>query len=332
MNGQELTLYEREKIQFHHKAGDSNRKIGKMLKRHHSIISRELKRNTCSDGVYRANKARELAEKRKKKRQKKKLEYDLDLQLYVITKMSVDQWSPEQISIRLKKRLEPRIIDHYVSHETIYQFIYTGQGRSMGLYQYLRRKHKRRQKRYSRKSRQKQPISHITPLSFRSQKINEKQVFGHWESDTTICENKGSALSVQYERKTQLARITKIVDKGAEATEGALRELVETLPKDCVKSITFDRGGEGAHHWKLRLDYDINTYHCDPYSSWQKGGVENLNGLIRQYIPRGTDLNNITNLQIYEIQEKLNNRPRKSLCGKTPNEVYAELMVKRVAL
>ncbi|MDF1497016.1 MAG: IS30 family transposase, partial [Patescibacteria group bacterium] len=117
---------------------------------------------------------------------------------------------------------------------------------------------------------------------------------------------------------------------GAEATEGALRELVETMPEDFVKSITFDRGSEGANHWKLRLDYGIDTFHCDPYKSCQKGGVENLNGLIRQYLPRGINLNNITHLQIYEIQEKLNNRPRKLLNYKTPNEVYREIIGGRV--
>lgn len=89
-----------------------------------------------------------------------------------------------------------------------------------------------------------------------------------------------------------------------------------------------DRGGEGGNHWKLRLDYGIDTYHCDPYCSWQKGGVENLNGLIRQYIPRGTDLSLLSQHDIHVIQEKLNNRPRKSLGYKTPNQCY-EVYVNR---
>ena len=152
--------------------------------------------------------------------------------------------------------------------------------------------------------------------------INEKREFGHWESDTTICEHKGEAISVQYERLTQLCRLTKVIDKGAESTEGALRDLIESLP---VKSLTMDRGGEGAHHWKLRLDYGIDTYHCDPYCSWQKGGVENLNGLIRQYLPRGINLSHISHHQIYVIQEKLNNRPRESLGFESPNGLLQKL-------
>lgn len=325
MRGQEITFFERQRIEYYLRGNISRRQMGDYLKRDHSVIVREINRNKDPDGMYRAETAQRKVDLRKRRRHKKKLEIDEDLKLYVIEELQ-EELSPEQIAGKLKNRLEPRMIDRYVCHETIYQFLYEGQGRFMGLYQYLRRKHKKRQRRYYRKYRQKQPISHITPISFRPEEVNLKQEIGHWESDTTICENKGSALSVQYERKTQLAKLTKVPDKGAEATEGALRELVETMPQGFVKSITLDRGGEGANHWKLRLDYNIDTFHCDPYKSYQKGGVENLNGLIRQYLPRGTNLNNITDLQIYEIQEKLNNRPRKSLKYKTPNEVYRELI------
>ena len=322
MKGQPLTFYEREKIELHLRAHDSLREIAHMLHRDHSVIVRELQRNTCRDGTYRAMKAQEYAEKRKGKKRKRKLEEDEELKRYVVQQMIEEQWSPEQISGEIKKRLEPWMNGKGISHETIYQFIYEGQGRFLGLYQYLRRKHKQRQKRYMRKHRGKQPLSFITPIQFRPIEINEKKEFGHWESDTTICENKGEAISVQYERSTQLCRLTKVQDKGAEATEGAWMDLLEELP---VKTLTMDRGGEGGSHWKLRLDYHIDTYHCDPYSSWQKGGVENLNGLIRQYLPRGTDLSQISHHQIYVIQEKLNNRPRKNLGYKSPNECLAEL-------
>jgi len=327
MRGQPLTLYEREKIEFFLRAHESIRSIGRMLHRDHSDIVRELQRNTCRDGTYRAVKAHAYAEKRKRKRRRKKLETDEDLKLYVIERLVNDQRSPEQIEGTLKNGLEPRMKGKGISHETIYQFIYEGQGRFMGLYQHLRRKHKRRQRRYSRKYRENQPISFMTPIMYRPKEINEKQRFGDWESDTTICENKGGeALSVQYERSVQLARITKVPDKSAEATEGAVRDVIESMPRGAVQSITYDRGGEGGSHWKLRLEYGIDTYHCDAYCSWQKGGVENLNGLIRQYIPRGTDLSLLSHHDIYVIQEKLNNRPRKSLGYRTPNQCYEELI------
>ena len=322
MRGQEITLYEREKIELHVRAHSSIRKIGVMLHRDHSVIVRELDRNTCPDGIYRAAKAHEYAEKRKSKRRKRKLEEDEELRRYVVDQLSDEQWSPQQISGEIKKRLEPWMDGKGVSHETIYHFIYEGRGRFLGLYQHLRRGRKKRQRRYVRKNRRKQPISFITPIQFRPMEINEKREFGHWESDTTICENKGEVVSVQYERSTQLCRLNKVSDKSAGATEGAHRDLIET---SFVKSITLDRGSEGGNHYKLRLDYDIDTYHCDPYSSWQKGGVENLNGLIRQYLPRGTDLSKISHHQIYVIQEKLNNRPRKNLGYESPNECLKRL-------
>ena len=322
MKGQPITLYEREKIELHVRGKESLRNIGRMLHRNHSDISRELQRNMCRDGTYRAAKANEYAKKRKGKKRKRKLETDEDLKLYVVEQMTTKQWSPEQISGEIKKRLEPRMIGKGISHETIYQFIYEGQGRYMGLYQHLRRGRKKRQRRFSRKHRGKQPISFITPIQFRPMEINEKKEFGHWESDTTVCEYRTEALSVQYERSTQLCRLTKVSDKGAEATEGAWRNLVEELP---VKSLTMDRGGEGGNHWKLRLDYGIDTYQCDAYSSWQKGGVENLNGLIRQYLPHGIDLSTISHHQIYVIQEKLNDRPRKGMGFQSPNDRLREL-------
>ncbi len=327
MRGQEITFYERQKIELHLRGKESIRGIGRMLHRDHSVIVRELDRNTCRDGTYYAAKAQEYEEKRKSKQRKRKLENDEELQRYILKRMIEEQLSPEQLSGEIKKRLEPWMNGKGISHETIYTFIYEGQGRFLGLYQHLRRGRKKRQRRFSRIHRGKQPISFITPIHYRPMEINEKKEFGHWESDTTVCENKGEAVSVQYERSTQLCRLTKVSDKSAKATEDALRDLIETVP---VKSLTLDRGSEGGNHYKLRLDYGIETYHCDAYSSWQKGGVENLNGLIRQYLPRGINLSQISHHQIYVIQEKLNNRPRKGLGYRSPNQCLKELMASGV--
>lgn len=322
MRGQPLTLYEREKLQVWMKSIASLRDIGRTLGRDHSVLVRELKRNTCPDGVYRAQKAHEYALKRLRKKRRRKLDTDERLRAYVVLRLTKDDWSPEQIARQLKKRPDSWMDGKGISHETIYTFIYEGQGRFLGLYQYLRYARKSRRPRYARKSRRNQPISFITPLAFRSREAIDRSAFGHWESDTTVCEHRGAVLSVQYERSIQLCRLTKVEDKSALATEGVWRDLAEEFS---VKSLTMDRGSEGAHHWKLRLDYNVETYHCDPYCSWQKGGVENLNGLIRQYLPRGVDLDSISHHQIYAIQEKLNNRPRKSLGDKSPNQRLREL-------
>jgi len=126
---------------------------------------------------------------------------------------------------------------------------------------------------------------------------------------------------VQYERKSQLARLHKITDKSAPETTEAIRDSIGPLPQYLWQSITFDNGLEGASHCQLKNDYQLKTYFGDAYAAWQKGGVENLNGLIRQSIPKGSDISKLTDDQIYAIQEKLNNRPRKSLNYLTPNQV-----------
>ena len=118
-----------------------------------------------------------------------------------------------------------------------------------------------------------------------------------------------------------LIRLKKVSNKTAEENLNALLYIIDSLPLSLFKSMTFDNGGENACHTELKRNFFIETYFCDSYSAWQKGGVENINGLIRQYLPRHTDLSKLTNEDIYEIQEKLNNRPRKSLNYLTPNEI-----------
>ncbi len=113
-------------------------------------------------------------------------------------------------------------------------------------------------------------------------------------------------------------------DGSAEETERALTESIESLPQPLWKTITFDNGGEGANHGRLRETFNLQTYFCDPYASYQKGGVENANRIIRRYLPRGTDMSTITQKDIYAIQERINSTPRKVLGYKTPKEVLAE--------
>jgi len=195
----------------------------------------------------------------------------------------------------------------------------------MGLYQYLVKKHKKRIRKFSRKPRNSLKILYTTPIKYRPKEINERLEFGHWESDSIVSRKSRAALSVQEERLSRLVRITKIDDMSAEETEEAIKLQIEVLSPTYFKSITFDNGTEGAYHWKLRMEYNLDTYQCDRYCSWQKGGVENSNGLIRRYLPKGTDFSLITKRQIYDIREVLNNRPRKVLGYKTSSEVWKEL-------
>jgi len=130
-------------------------------------------------------------------------------------------------------------------------------------------------------------------------------------------------LSVKYERKSMLCRLHKLESKKAEENESSIIKTIEAFPHYWFQSVTRDNGRENAKHEETLKDFDVQTYFCDPYCSWQKGGIENLNKLIRQYLPKKCDFAKITNQDILEIQEKLNNRSRKSNNYLTPNEIYA---------
>lgn len=325
MRGQPITLYEREQIELYLRGQWEIRRIARKLYRDHSVISREVKRNKGRDGKYRAKDAHEKATKRSARVQTRKLDEDDVLRNWVIQKLRDDSWSPQQIAGKLKNHPDPQVAQSYVCHETIYSYIYEGEGRFMGLYQHLPRQHKKRRTYKGRKSPKNKGILYMTPIAYRPEEINKKQTFGHWESDSIIGSTR-PALSVQKERLTQLVRISLISDMTAVSTEEVLRCRIEEMGAEYWESITLDRGTEGANHYKLRLDYHLDTYHCDPYCSWQKGAVENMNARIRRFLPKGTDFSQLTAYDIYVIQERLNNTPLKILEYKTANEFSREFI------
>jgi IS30 family transposase len=317
-----LTSYERQIIESGLRCEKSHRAIGKALGRDHSVINREVERNTGDHLPYTADSAQRIADRRERQRKRTKLDEDHDLRQHVIAQLHDDR-SPEQIAGRLKTHPPDHLQGRTLYHETIYQYIYTGEGRYEYLYPHLRRGKPRRQYHRARKLR-KSLIPERVSIHERPEEVEARTRYGHWESDTMLCRNQRPVVSVQYERKSQLARIHKVANKSAEETEQTLRETVTSLPQDVFRTMTFDNGGEGARHIHLRDDYGIHTFFCDAYASWQKGGVENMNGLIRQYIPKDANLSDMTDDEIYAIQEKLNNRPRKGLGYFTPNEVIAQ--------
>lgn len=316
-----LIHYERQIIESGLRTGKSHRAIAKLLGRDPSVINREVIRNTGDFLPYTADSAQRMANRRERERTQKKLEKDNVLKDYVVKQLKEDL-SPEQIAGRLKTKPPKNLVGKTLCHETIYQYIYEGGGRFEYLYPHLRRGKPRRQKHRARKPHKTSILERVS-IHDRSEEVEKKMTYGHWESDTMICKKQKDVVSVQYERKAQLARIHKVADKSANETEIAIRETIESLPQYLFKTMTFDNGGEGACHVKLRNDYMLQTYFCDAYASWQKGGVENINGLIRQYIPKNANLSQMTNREIYDIQEKLNNRPRKNLGYLTPNEVIS---------
>lgn len=320
--GRPITLYEREQIETWLRMRKKKKWIANKLNRDYSIIKREIKRNSGEHLPYIAIDAQYFSKRRRKKTNKRKLEkcQNKELTEYV-TKLLNDNWSPDEIAGRLKKHPPEEVKeckDKTVSYESIYNWIYEGEGKFGGLYKKLRRKQKIRKHRFARKKQIKTIIKARIPIAQRPEIVDKKERIGDWETDSMIFSGK-SILSVQFERKSKLCRMHKCEDKSAIRSEEALRDSVESLPANFWLTITRDNGSENVLHHKT----EVPSFFCDTYCSWQKGGVENLNGLIREYFPKKFNLDNISEREIYEVQEKLNNRPRKLLNYLTPNEVIA---------
>lgn len=322
-----ITFYEREKIELYLKIGKSYRWIGCKLCRNHTDITREVNRNSSPHFPYRAQTAQKIHEARQKKKNQKKLEKFKyrELKEYVVSRLRED-CSPDQIAGRLKNEMPIELKRASISHESIYQYIYKGEGRFEYLYPHLRTKRYKRQRRFDRKKRSKITIPERIPIDFRPEEAAKKERVGDWETDSLIFSKQKEIVSVQYERKLLLCRIHKLPNKTAKETENAIADSIESLPREMWLTITRDNGTENAEHLKTLKNFEVQSYYCDPYCSWQKGGTENLNKLIRQYLPRKTDLSKISEDEIYAIQERLNNRPRKSLNYLTPNEAAAKFI------
>lgn len=325
--GRPLTLYEREQIETWLRMQKKKTWIAKKLERDYSIIKREIKRNSSPVVPYSAEAAHGYAKRRRQKTNTRKLEKHGNEKLTdYVTEQLRQGWSPEEIAGRLKE-YSPQEVVHCknitVSYESIYQWIYSGEGRFGGVYKNLRRKQRMRRPKFSRKQRVTPLIKDRVSITKRPEGVGTRDRIGDWETDSIIFSGK-SILSVQQERKSKLCRLHKCADKSALASEEAVRESIESLPRHVWLTITRDNGSENALHFET----EVPSFFCDPYASWQKGGVENLNGLIREYFPKKSNLDTVTERQVYAIQEKLNNRPRKSLNYLTPNEMLAQELKK----
>ena len=253
--------------------------------------------------------------KQLKKGNQSKILNDNELSMYIVRKLK-EGWSPELISGRLKafkSELE------YVSHETIYSYIYSEEMVTRRLWMYLRRHRKKRYKQGVRKSRKGGTVKNMVSISKRPKEVDTRERVGDWESDSVQFSRQKGILSVQVERKTRQVLISKCSNKTALETKNAVIEKLRH--HDNVKTITFNRGTEGALHEEIAKELGIKTYFCHAYCSWEKGAVENRNMFIREYLPRNIIISEVSNERIYEIQEILNNRPMKCLNYRTPNEM-----------
>lgn len=307
----QLTFEDRIYIEVWHWERKSLRYMASRLGVHASTISRELKRGkTGTLGIgYRAD----LGQQKQrfygsKKGRKAKL---VGSHKVIVTELLSRDWSPSQISGRLK--LECGIS---ISHETIYKFVKTNKSNGGDLYLHLRHGRRRRRKRFS-VPRVRQDILNRRHISERPDVINERQRIGDWERDLMFTRSRKEALMTFVERKTLLTVLRRVESKSpneiAEKTIAAMRE------QKCL-SITNDNGFEFREHEFESKELGIPIYFTNPYSSWEKGTCENINGLIRQYLPKDEKLKEMTDEILRKIEQRLNTRPRKKLGFRTPLE------------
>jgi len=163
-------------------------------------------------------------------------------------------------------------------------------------------------------------------ISERPEPANQREEPGHWETDLIVCNASQSSLNVTLERVSRKVFITKVPNRKAEETFKAIRGRLKRLPDHMRRTITYDNGSENMQHMRLNLALGTRSYFCAPYHSWEKGAVENINGLIREYVPRGSDIAQFSKNKIETIERRLNNRPRKCLGFKTPEQVFELLL------
>jgi len=313
----QLGIKERERIMVLNSLEWSHEQIAFDIDRSKSTVTRELKRNRSpGGGLYSAYTATDLSQVRKQKAGQRERLKNAAVRLYVREKLE-SGWTPEVISGWLGRRGAITI-----SHEAIYQWIYAEAPELIGC---LPRRHRKRYcKGHSRKH-QRSHIPNRIAIDQRPAKINDRSEFGHWEADSIVSRASKVALNVILERKSRHLCLTKLPQKSAGHTCRAMTSRLGSFPPEARLSITYDNGSENTEHEAVNKVLGTDSYFCAPYHSWEKGAVENINGLIRRYIPKGTDIEKITEEQIRWIEWQLNNRPRKCLGYRTPAEVFDKL-------
>lgn len=296
---------------------NSIRSIAGTLGRSPSSISREIKRN-FGKTKYRANRAQERAVERQHSAHSKGRLKSHALRIEV-EHMLMQGYTPEQIAGRLPL-VHPELPG--ISHEAIYQWIYT---EGLHLIGCLPRHHQSRwPKGKSKRSRPLQyRIPERVPLSRRPLEANDRSQHGHWETDLMVGPGK-SALQVSVERVTRYVRLTRIPDKSAAASCQAIIDSFAHVPSCMRRSITYDNGVENYEHSRVNKELNIVSFFCEPYHSWEKGTVENTNGIIRRRFPKRTNFDMIPLAVIQAVESWLNNRPRKCLNFLTPSEALAK--------
>lgn len=318
-----MSLAEREELSIQYAQGRSLRSIARELHRSPSTISRELARNRTGF-YYRAVTAQRKAQRRCY-RKPRRLAVDGRLR-HTVLNLLRKQWSPEQIRDRLRRDY-PNEPGFHVSAETIYSYLYVlprGELRRE-LLSHLRQHRKTRRPR-SRGADRRGQIPEMISIEERPPEVADRTIPGHWEGDMILGRGHQSALGTLVERTTRTLLLVRLKSQDAVSVRRAFARKLRHVPKQMKLSLTYDRGKEMAEHRLFTKDTTMKVYFAHPQSPWERGTNENTNGLIRQYFPKGTDFNEVSDYQIRKVQDRLNGRPRKVLDAQTPFEAFNELL------
>ena len=320
-----LSLEDRVEIRLGLERNESLTGIAARIGRAVSTVSREVARNGGRQ-EYQPLRAHRRAAQRARRPKSTKLGANPELCSRVISDLEA-LWSPEQIAVRLRDE-HPHDTTMWVSHETIYKSIYV-QGRGelrRELARCLRtgRAHRRPQGRMQRRPQ----IPGMVMISERPAEVTDRAVPGHWEGDLILGKNGNSAVGTLVERSTRYVLLLHLPSgrRDAVTVDQAMRRAIQKLPAQMFRTITWDQGKELVRHAAFTVDTGIQIYFCDPHSPWQRGSNENTNGLLRQYLPKGTDLSIHTEADLDRIAASLNNRPRKTLGFMKPSEKLTEIL------
>lgn len=328
-NATKLTVFDRGQIQGMLKKSASIGEIARKLGRSKSSISDEITRHrewddSTGSWIYCASSAQETMiavriTARYAGRQTFKTSHTYG---YVIDHLK-QGWSPEQITGSLAHETLTNRSLRKISHEAIYQYIYSKDAKDLKLFEYLPWKRRRRQKKHGQAA-GRSHIPNKVSIHDRPKDIETRSTFGHWEGDTVVgTQSEDPVIHTQVERMTRFLEAKIIPDKTAESTRKAQEEI---FTEHCVLSTTNDNGHEFSEHEQLQVETGIVSYFADPYSSWQRGTNEYHNGLIRRYLPKKTSFVNLTQDELDDIVWEINNRPRKCLGFKTPQEKFDQMV------
>jgi IS30 family transposase len=319
----QLRPQERDRIYQLFQDRKTQAEIAKELGRNKGTISRELRRNWHQIfDEYLPDTAQRKADRRKALGRKRHyLDRFPRLKAHVLARIKAG-WTPDLIAGELRRQKAC-----FLAKESIYQFVYSLEGRKLNLRQYLPRAHRIRRRKNGRKHR-KVVIPGRVDITRRPKLVAARSQFGHWEGDSVSYSGHSQRLATQVERKSRFLVVLRPKTNGARERASLINNKFSSFPVKARRSITFDNGLEFAEHGRMTAVLGTKVYFAKPYASWQRGSNEHANGILRRYLPRATDLDMLTDKELQNIVNQINDRPRKILGYLTPNEVFNQELSK----